>query len=193
MREVRVVDINEDGFCPEAARVDSPNQDARPSGSEVELLVAHGISLPPGRFGGDDAVKLFCNGLDCGAHPFYEKLRGLKVSAHFFIRRDGAMIQFVSCARRAWHAGESQWRGRANCNDFSVGAELEGADDVPYADAQYAAFVALARGVAKWRGGEFVPVAGHSDIAPGRKTDPGPAFDWGRVLAELGAGYDGRV
>ena len=187
-----IVNIDREGFAAVAERMDSPNQDARPNGAKFDLLVAHGISLPPGVFGGGDIQRLFRNQLDCGAHPFYDKLRGLKVSAHFLIRRDGALLQFVSCVRRAWHAGDSEWRGRPKCNDFSVGAELEGADNIPYADAQYRAFAALARGLAKWRGANFVPVAGHSHIAPGRKSDPGPAFDWGRVFRELGNDYDGR-
>ena len=187
-----VVRVNPDGFSPDAARMDSPNQDARPRGAKAELLVAHGISLPPGRFGGGDIARLFCNQLDCASNPAYENLRGLKVSAHFLIARDGRLTQFVSCARRAWHAGDSEWRGRPNCNDFSVGAELEGADHIAYAAPQYDAFVALARGLAEWRGASFIPVAGHSHIAPQRKTDPGPAFDWGRVFRDLGGEYDGR-
>ena len=129
----KAIRIDDGGFAPDALRMDSPNQDARPDGAKAELLVAHGISLPPGVFGGGDVAALFCNRLDCDSHPAYESLRGLKVSAHFLISRDGRLTQFVSCARRAWHAGESEWRGRAGCNDFSVGAELEGADDVPYA------------------------------------------------------------
>lgn len=184
--------IDSNGFAVGAARMDSPNQDARPSGAKAELLVTHGISLPPGVFGGDDVARLFCNRLDCDSHPFYDGLRGLKVSAHFLIARDGSLTQFVSCLRRAWHAGDSTWRGRNRCNDFSVGAELEGADDIPYADAQYEALAALARGLAQWREVEFIPVVGHADIAPGRKTDPGPAFDWRRLFAALGGGYDGR-
>ena len=188
----KAIRIDHDGFAPEALRMDSPNQDARPDGAKPELLVAHGISLPPGVFGGGDVAALFCNKLDCGAHPAYESLRGLKVSAHFLISRDGKLTQFVSCARRAWHAGQSEWRGRAGCNDFSVGAELEGADDVPYADPQYDAFVALARGLARWSEAGRVEIAGHADIAPGRKSDPGPAFDWKRVFDALGSGYDGR-
>ena len=186
------VRIGGDGFAPAAARIDSPNQDARPPGANPELLVAHGISLPPGRFGGGDIAKLFCNRLDCDSNPAYEKLRGLRVSAHFLILRDGKLLQFVSCARRAWHAGDSAWRGRANCNDFSVGAELEGADDVCYSASQYETFTALARGLARWRGADFIAVAGHLHIAPHRKTDPGPAFDWVRVFRELGNEYDGR-
>lgn len=184
--------IDRDGFAVDAARTDSPNQDARPSGAQTELLVAHGISLPPGVFGGGDVARLFCNQLDCDSHLAYDELRGLKVSAHFLILRDGSLLQFVSCLRRAWHAGESTWRGRTRCNDFSVGAELEGADDIPYEGAQYDALAALARGLAQWRGADFIPIAGHADIAPGRKTDPGPAFDWRRLFAALGGDYDGR-
>ena len=185
------VRIDPAGFASAALQMHSPNQDARPDGARAELLVAHGISLPPGVFGGDDIAALFCNKLDCDSHPAYAELRGLKVSAHFLIARDGKLTQFVSCARRAWHAGESEWRGRAKCNDFSVGAELEGADDIPYADLQYDSFVALARGLAAWSGGKIF-AAGHSDIAPGRKSDPGPAFDWARVFNALGRDCDGR-
>ena len=162
----------------------SPNADARPEGAEVTLLVVHNISLPPGVFGGDDVLRLFTNTLDCAAHPAYAALRDLRVSAHFFVRRTGAVVQFVPCSRRAWHAGESEWRGRARCNDFSIGVELEGADAVPYTDAQYRR---LARLIAALRRRyPIADIAGHSDIAPARKTDPGPAFDWPRLHALIG-------
>ena len=163
----------------------SPNQDDRPDGSEVTLVVLHSISLPPGEFGGDAIERLFTNRLDPDAHPYFRQIHGMRVSAHFLVRRDGELVQFVPVARRAWHAGASAWRGRGRCNDFSVGIELEGADDAPFEDAQYQALVALLR-----RLGNVHPlkaVAAHSDIAPGRKTDPGPRFDWQRFLLDLGS------
>jgi N-acetyl-anhydromuramoyl-L-alanine amidase len=141
----------------------------------------HGISLPPGEFGGDDVVRLFTNRLDPEAHPYFATLREVRVSSHFFISRDGALVQFVPCARRAWHAGASQWNGRERCNDFSIGIELEGTDTRPYTSRQYARLARLLRTLR-----ERYPlrdVAGHSDIAPGRKTDPGPSFDWRRLRA----------
>ena len=161
--------------------VPSPNCDERPTGSAVELIVVHNISLPPGEFGGAGIVELFTNRLDPGAHPSYATLSRLQVSAHFLIRRDGELIQFVPCEKRAWHAGASNWRGRERCNDFSVGIELEGCDDAPFEDAQYAALAALTRAL-KTRY-PIVDVVGHSDIAPGRKTDPGARFDWMRYRA----------
>jgi AmpD protein len=159
--------------------VDSPNQDERPPGTEVTLALLHCISLPPGEYGGDAIERLFTNRLDPDAHPYFRGIYGMRVSAHFLIRRDGELVQFVPVARRAWHAGASSWRGRSRCNDFSVGVELEGADDAPYEDAQYAALVRLLRELA------LPQVAAHSDVAPGRKTDPGARFDWARVLAAL--------
>lgn len=173
------------GLYSGARCVPSPNCDERPPGEAVELLVVHAISLPPGRFRGDAVVDFFLNRLDHDAHPFFEELRGVKVSAHFFIRRGGGIVQFVPCGRRAWHAGVSSWRGRERCNDFSVGIELEGTDDRPFTDRQYEALARLA-GALK----AFYPIrdiAGHSDIAPGRKTDPGPHFDWPRLRAALRA------
>ncbi|MFN3717250.1 MAG: 1,6-anhydro-N-acetylmuramyl-L-alanine amidase AmpD, partial [Thiobacillus sp.] len=157
----------------------SPNCDDRPPDTQIELVVIHSISLPPGVFTGNAVIELFTNRLDCDAHPYYQALRGLRVSAHFLIRRDGALIQFVPCGLRAWHAGASSWRGRARCNDFSVGIELEGSDDTPFTDAQYACLRALA--VALRQRYPIQDFAGHSDIAPGRKTDPGPLFDWRRL------------
>jgi N-acetyl-anhydromuramoyl-L-alanine amidase len=174
---------DDEGVLEGAEQVPSPNCDERPEGADVALLVVHNISLPPGEFGGDGAVRLFTNTLDFSAHPYYETLRDLKVSSHFLIRRSGELIQLVPCAKRAWHAGASIWRGRERCNDFSVGAELEGADDQAYADAQYAC---LARLLLALRGRyPIADVVGHSDIAPGRKTDPGPAFDWGHFRESL--------
>jgi AmpD protein len=161
----------------------SPHFDERPAGASLSLLVLHNISLPPGRFGGRAIIDLFTGVLDHAADPCYEGLRGLRVSAHFLIRRDGELIQFVACARRAWHAGRSSWRGRARCNDFSVGVELEGSDSAAYEAAQY---VQLARLTRALRARYPLPdVAGHSDIAPGRKTDPGASFDWAQFREAL--------
>jgi AmpD protein len=168
-----------------AEQVPSPNFDQRPETSAITLLVVHCISLPPGEFGGPGIVELFTNVLDPAAHPHYAEVAKLKVSAHFLIRRDGALLQFVSCDKRAWHAGASSWRGRAHCNDFSIGVELEGTDHSPYEDLQYTALGRLTRALVKRY--PIVEAAGHSDIAPGRKTDPGPGFDWARyrILAGL--------
>lgn len=168
-----------EGWLAGARRVESPNQDARPDGMAVELVVIHNISLPPGRFGGEGVVQLFENRLDPAEHPFYATIQGLRVSAHFLIRRDGELLQFVPCGRRAWHAGQSSWQGRERCNDFSVGIELEGTDELPFTEAQYARLdELLAELCARY---PIAGVTGHADIAPGRKTDPGPCFDWGRV------------
>ncbi len=176
------------GWVASALRVPSPNRDARPPGTEVTLAVVHGISLPPGEFGGNGIVELFTNRLDATAHPYFATIAALRVSAHFLIRRRGGLLQFVSCADRAWHAGQSSWHGRDRCNDFSIGIELEGADDVRYTGAQYVRLARLLRGLRRHY--PIVDVAGHSDIAPGRKTDPGPGFDWSR-LARLLAGARG--
>jgi AmpD protein len=167
------------GWHGRAVRRSSPNCDQRPPGTRITLLVVHGISLPPGKFGGDAVERLFTNRLDPAAHPYYAGLEGLRVSAHFFIRRDGALFQFVPCERRAWHAGVSSWRGRERCNDFSIGVELEGADTRPYTTRQYARLARLVRALRSRY--PIDDVAGHSDIAPGRKTDPGPSFDWSRL------------
>jgi len=175
--------VDEHGVAAGVRFVASPNFDERPAGAAVTLLVVHGISLPPGAFGGDAVLALFTNRLDPGAHPYYAELAGLRVSAHFLIRRDGEVVQFVACARRAWHAGGSVWRGRARCNDFSIGIELEGADDVPYAQAQYARLAGLTRALRTRY--PIRDIAGHADVAPGRKTDPGSAFDWARFDALL--------
>ena len=169
----------------------SPNCDARPEGTAITLVVIHNISLPPGRFGGSAIAELFTNRLDSDKHPYFATVARLRVSAHFLIGREGALTQFVPCARRAWHAGASSWRGRENCNDFSVGIELEGADDVPYAAPQYLALVALIAALRRaYPSLRNAAVVGHSDIAPGRKTDPGPAFDWpklNQLLARRGS------
>jgi AmpD protein len=173
-----------EGWLDGVRRVRSPNADARPDPDDVTLLVVHGISLPPGRFGGDAIERLFTNRLDSRAHPYYAGLEGLRVSAHFLIRRDGALVQFVSCADRAWHAGASRWNGRERCNDFSIGVELEGTDERPYTRKQYARLAALVRRLR--RSWPLRDVVGHSDVAPGRKTDPGPSFDWPRLRRLIG-------
>ncbi len=180
------MDIDEAGLLRSARFrfIESPNCDDRPPAAEVSLLVIHGISLPPGKFGGDGVLRLFTNTLDWTAHPFYTTLKGLRVSAHFFVRRTGEIIQFVPCGRRAWHAGESSWRGRERCNDFSIGVELEGVDTRPYTERQYARLVPLAATLR--RRYPIAEIVGHSDIAPGRKTDPGPAFDWERLRIRVG-------
>jgi AmpD protein len=171
--------IDAEGRVAGATFVASPNRDERPPDAVIRLVVIHGISLPPGEFGGDGIVELFTNRLDPSAHPYYATIADLRVSSHFLIRRDGSMVQFVPCAERAWHAGASCWNGMERCNDFSVGIELEGTDDAPYEPAQYATLRAL---VAALRARYPIEdVVAHSDIAPGRKTDPGPAFDWSRL------------
>ncbi len=165
--------------------VASPNCDTRPDDSEPELLVVHAISLPPGEFGGNEIEALFTNSLDWDAHPYFDGIRGLEVSAHLLIRRDGEVVQFVPFNESAWHAGESRFHGRTRCNDFSIGVELEGEDETPYEDVQYETLIAVINAIKR-----AYPkianrnIAGHSDIAPGRKSDPGPAFDWLRL-------YDG--
>jgi N-acetyl-anhydromuramoyl-L-alanine amidase len=170
--------VDRSGVVRAAKQIPSPNCDERPVGEKVTLLVIHNISLPPGKFGGRGIVELFTNRLDPAAHPYYARIAGLRVSSHFLIRRDGTLIQFVACARRAWHAGESRWRGRLRCNDFSIGVELEGTDDRPYEPAQYAVLGRLTRALR--RRYPLQAAVGHQDVAPGRKTDPGPLFDWAR-------------
>ena len=173
------------GLLPAARFVPSPNCDDRPDGAIVELLVVHNISLPPGRFGGPGIIDLFTNCLDPAADPYYQQIANARVSSHFLIRRDGELIQFASCARRAWHAGQSEWRGRMRCNDFSIGVEVEGTDERDFEHSQYATLARLASVLLqKYPIKECV---GHSDIAipRGRKTDPGPHFDWVRFRAML--------
>jgi AmpD protein len=168
--------VDRAGVVRAAAQLPSPNCDDRPEGTAITLIVIHNISLPPGRFGGPHIAELFTNRLDPAAHPYFATVAPLRVSAHFLIGREGALTQFVTCAKRAWHAGASHWRGRDNCNDFSIGIELEGSDDVAYEAAQYAVLARLTRALV--RRYPVVDLAGHSDIASGRKTDPGPSFDW---------------
>ena len=182
-RDAAVGEPAADGWLPGARRIESANHDARPEGEVVSLIVVHAISLPPGVFGGEGIVGLFSNCLDASAHPYFAQISSLRVSAHFLLRRDGELIQFVSCAQRAWHAGLSSWNGRQRCNDFSLGIELEGCDDMPFETAQYRALRELIRVLCVAY--PIEAVVGHSDIAPGRKTDPGPCFDW-RRLASIG-------
>lgn len=162
-----------------AQRIDSPNFDDRPAGEEVSLVVVHAISLPPSQFGSNDIECLFTNTLDPSAHPYFSSINHLRVSAHFLIRRDGELIQFVSCHKRAWHAGVSSWNGRERCNDFSIGVELEGCDEQPFEDIQYKQLEYLIESLR--RSFPIESIVGHSDVSPGRKTDPGPYFDWLRV------------
>ncbi len=176
----------ESGLIREARQVPSPNQDERPKACEPELIVIHGISLPPGEFGGPWIDALFTNCLDSQQHPCFHEVARMEVSSHLMIRRDGELVQYVSLWKRAWHAGQSCHEGRERCNDFSVGIELEGTDDVPYTDEQYdvlyKTIVGLRKSIPSLSG---APVVGHSDISPGRKTDPGPLFDWTRLRKDL--------
>ena len=183
-----IVSLDEENAWIEGVRrCPSPNCDDRPTDVDIELLVIHGISLPPGKFGTPFVEALFCNRLDRNAHPYFAEIADARVSAHLFIQRSGALTQFVPFNRRAWHAGESVYCGRVQCNDFSVGIELEGADDVFYEDVQYTRLIEVASLLmATWPGISPQRIVGHCDIAPGRKTDPGPGFDWARVRAALG-------
>ena len=181
----RTLAVDAAGYVAAARQIASPNFDARPQDAEPTLVVVHGISLPPGIFRGYGVIRLFTNTLEPATHPYYATIAHLRVSAHFFIRRDGSLIQFVSCHDRAWHAGVSSWGGRERCNDFSIGIELEGTDEVPYARVQYTRLAALL--LALKRRYPIEAAVGHSDVAPGRKTDPGPAFDWDRLARLTGA------
>lgn len=183
--------LQKNGWVRGAKKFPTPHCDLRPDENNISLLVVHGISLPPGVFGGGEIIDLFLGQLNCAAHPAFAKLANTRVSAHFLIRRGGELLQFAPCHMRAWHAGESAWRGRARCNDFSLGAELEGADNIPYEDAQYDSLAGLMRALSK----KYAPLfaAGHEHIAPGRKTDPGPAFDWNKLFSKTGKNFDGRA
>jgi AmpD protein len=175
------------GLLAGARQVLSPHFDARPAGVLPELLVVHGISLPPGEFGGPWIDRLFTGTLPADAHPYFREIAAQRVSAHALIRRDGQIVQYVPFGARAWHAGQSAYRGRTACNDFSIGVELEGTDDTPYTDAQYQALAALTAALlAAYSSLSAQAIAGHSEVAPGRKTDPGPAFDWARLWKLLG-------
>ncbi|HZY19797.1 MAG TPA: 1,6-anhydro-N-acetylmuramyl-L-alanine amidase AmpD [Ramlibacter sp.] len=172
------------GWYRFARRLDSPNFGPRPAQARVDLVVVHSISLPPGQYGGDEVQALFTNTLDWTAHPYFGQIEGLQVSSHFYVRRDGQLWQFVSCDDRAWHAGASSWRGRGNCNDDSVGIELEGLEGDAFEPAQYEALAALCAALAQRY--PVRHVAGHEHVAPGRKQDPGPGFDWPRLQRSLG-------
>jgi AmpD protein len=174
------------GLIRPAEQCPSPNQDDRPRGALPELIVIHSISLPPGNFGGPYIEHLFTNCIDRNAHPYFAEIADLQVSAHLLVRRDGALIQFVPFGRRAWHAGRSSFRGRSCCNDYSIGIELEGDDESPYTDEQYVELAGvIAALLREYPGTGPGSIAGHCDISPGRKTDPGPAFDWLRLYDEL--------
>jgi N-acetyl-anhydromuramoyl-L-alanine amidase len=173
----------EDGWLRGARRIPSPNFNARPAGTVPTLAVIHSISLPPGAYGGDEIERLFTNTLDWDAHPYFQQIRGLQVSSHFVIRRDGELLQFVSCDERAWHAGRSTWRGRVECNDYGLGIELEGLEGESFEDAQYEALARLLKALAARY--PIAAVAGHEHVAPGRKQDPGPGFDWPRLQRSL--------
>jgi AmpD protein len=175
-----------DGWVEGARRCVSPNQDGRPDPQDVSLLLIHGISLPPGEFGGPWIDALFQNRLDPAAHPYFRGIADLRVSAHLLVRRDGELVQYVPCGARAWHAGASCHAGRERCNDYAIGIELEGTDELPYTDAQYDALVAVTEALLRaYPALSPDRIAGHADVAPGRKTDPGPAFDWDRYRAAL--------
>ena len=175
--------ITPDGLASGVRFIASPNCDERPAGVAIELLVIHAISLPPGQFGGPGIEQLFLNRLDPAQDPYYVGIAGLRVSAHFLVRRCGALLQFVSCNQRAWHAGASSWRGRSGCNDFSIGIELEGTDELPFETLQYESLARLTR--ALQTAYPIIDIVGHSDVAPGRKTDPGPHFDWARYRSSI--------
>ena len=171
--------ISQDGICLEANFIASPNVDARPMPDDISLIIIHNISLPPNQYGGNGVIELFTNKLNPNEHPYYAEIAHLKVSSHFFIRRDGQLIQFASCRDRAWHAGVSNWQGRERCNDFSVGIELEGSDSEAFEPPQYETLQAL---IVALKGlYPIEAITGHSDVAPDRKTDPGPYFDWIRI------------
>ena len=173
------------GLIKEARQQSSPNCDSRPDESDISLIVIHGISLPPGKFGDDYIDQLFCNNLDPEEHPYFNEICGLKVSSHFLIRRDGEVVQYVPLQKRAWHAGVSNYKNRDCCNDFSIGIEMEGEDETPYTDVQYQVLSELIKSlISTYPGLNQETIAGHSDIAPGRKTDPGEAFDW-KYLSQL--------
>ncbi|MCS6762988.1 MAG: 1,6-anhydro-N-acetylmuramyl-L-alanine amidase AmpD [Candidatus Protistobacter heckmanni] len=176
------------GWWSKARRVDSPNFDARPADAVVDLLVLHNISLPPEQFGGGEIERFLTNRLDAWAHPYFAGIADIRVSSHFVIDRRGEVLQFVSCEDCAWHAGQSDFLGRARCNDFSIGVELEGSDTQPFTDAQYAQLAHLSWALLAHY--PIAAVAGHTDIAPQRKTDPGPHFDWARYASQTGLAHD---
>jgi N-acetyl-anhydromuramoyl-L-alanine amidase len=175
----------QEGWWAHAHHIRSPNVNGRPAATPIDLVVIHSISLPPGEYGGDAIERLFTNRLDCSAHPYYAQLEGLKVSAHFVIRRDGRTLQFAATQARAWHAGVSSWRGRDDCNDRSIGIELEGLEGERFDNPQYRALARLLRTL---RGRHpIADIVGHEHVAPGRKADPGARFDWARLARAAGA------
>lgn len=177
--KINAFTINQSGICTQANFVASPNFDARPIAHDICLIVIHNISLPPQQYGGPGVQQLFTNCLDPNEHPYYAEIAHLKVSSHFFVQRDGKLLQFVSCKDRAWHAGVSDWQGRTRCNDFSIGIELEGSDYDAFEPNQYAVLKKLVSAIKQRY--HIQAVTGHSDIAPNRKTDPGPFFDWAQL------------
>ena len=184
--------LDANGWCSDVTRLDSPNFDLRPEGISIELIVIHNISLPPSEFGGDWIDDLFMNRLDPAAHPYFETIHTFEVSSHFLIKRDGRVHQYVSCNDRAWHAGASEWRGRTRCNDFAIGIELEGDDYSEFTEKQYVVLKQLTSALIKHYP-TINGVAGHSEIAPNRKTDPGEHFDWTRYEADAKIKPDWRV
>lgn len=183
MPDNKSLSLWQQGWHSQAQRIESPNFGPRPANTCIDLIVIHSISLPPGQYGGDAVQRLFTNQLDWDAHPYFQTIRGIEVSAHFFIRRDGTMLQFVSCDQRAWHAGKSFYRGRADCNNDSIGIELEGLEGELFEDAQYQCLAHLCQSIK-----EHYPIAhlaGHEHVAPGRKNDPGSGFDWSQLKCLL--------
>jgi AmpD protein len=184
------IDLSGD-YLLDARQVPSPNFDDRPQGCEIDLIVIHGISLPPGEYGGPEIDRFFTNTLDANAHPYFSEIAHLKVSSHLLIRRDGGVVQYVPFRKRAWHAGESNHDGRSACNDFSIGIELEGQDETSYTGRQYARLSEVIHAlVGFFPGLSMQRLAGHCDIAPQRKTDPGPAFDWRMLQMKLAKAGD---
>lgn len=173
-----------DGWYQFAGRVPSPNFGPRPRDARIDLIVVHAISLPPGQFGGDEVKRLFINTLDWDAHPYFKSIEGMQVSAHFFIRRNGDLCQFVSCNQRAWHAGVSRYRGRDNCNDDSIGIELEGIDGGAFENEQYETLASVCAALLQHY--PIAHIAGHEHVAPGRKKDPGPGFNWRGLQQSIG-------
>lgn len=192
MHQASLAQCEATGWLPQARACASPNCDQRPAGTPIDLLVIHNISLPPGDFGGPWIEQLFLNQLNPDQHPYFRAIAGLRVSAHLLIRRQGELVQFVDLHQRAWHAGPSAFAGRANCNDFSIGIELEGTDTMPFTEAQYQVLTGVTKDILR----DFPAITpgrilGHEHIAPGRKTDPGPCFDWKGYLQQLGESKPG--
>lgn len=177
--QISPIEIDAQGIAHPCEIILSPNTDERPAGTSIDMIVIHNISLPPNQFGGPGIIQLFTNRLDAHEHPYYAQIGHLKVSSHFLIRRQGELIQFASCLQRAWHAGVSSWQGRERCNDFSIGIELEGSDGCAFNDVQYSTLQGLLEALKQRY--PIKHIVGHSDIAPGRKTDPGPFFDWQKI------------